>query len=61
LNFDYIVVDPTCSGVGLAEAVSTQGGELILAELRDEKEKIHHSFEKLTSLFAHIEKKILIG
>lgn len=61
LRFDYVVVDPSCVGAGLSEEVSTQGGELILADLRDESEKIHHSSQKLTSLFAHIEKKILLG
>jgi len=63
LHFDYVVVDPTVVGdrTLLSEEVSSQGGELLIEDLRDPAEKIHHSPEKLTSLFAHIAKKILIG
>jgi uncharacterized cofD-like protein len=63
LHFDYVVVDPTVVGdrTLLGEEVSSRGGELLIEDLRDPAEKIHHSPEKLTSLFAHIAKKILIG
>jgi uncharacterized cofD-like protein len=63
LHFDYVVVDPTVVGdrTLLGEEVSSQGGELLIEDLRDPAEKIHHSPKKLTSLFAHIAKKILIG
>lgn len=63
LHFDYVVVDPSVVGDRnlLSNEVSSQGGELVIEDLRDEVEKIHHSPRKLTSLFAHIAKKILIG
>lgn len=63
LRFDFVVVDPSVVGdrTVLKDEVSTQGGELLVEDLRDQQEKIHHSPEKLTSLFAHIARKILIG
>lgn len=63
LNFDYVVVDGSAAGDPsiLSNEVSSQGGELLVADLRDSSEKIHHSPEKLASVFSHIAEKILIG
>ena len=63
LHFDFVVVDPSVVGdkLALSKEVSSQGGELLVEDLRDSLEKIHHNPEKLTSLFVHIAKKILIG
>jgi uncharacterized cofD-like protein len=63
LRFDYVVVDPSVleNKSALSMEVSSQGGELLIEDLRSSTEKIHHNPEKLASLFAHIAKKILIG
>ncbi len=63
LRFDYVVVDPSVVGdqSTLSSEVSSQGGELLVVDLRDSSEKIHHSPKKLASLFTHIAEKILIG
>jgi uncharacterized cofD-like protein len=63
LHFDFVAVDPSVLSADhqLEKEVSTQGGELIVADLRDSEEKIHHNPKKLTSLFAHIAEKILLG
>jgi uncharacterized cofD-like protein len=63
LHFDYVVVDPSVVGdqSTLSSEVSSQGGELLVVDLRDSSEKIHHSPKKLASLFTHIAEKILIG
>ena len=63
LHFDYVVVDVSAAGDQsiLSSEVSSQGGELLILDVRDSSEKIHHSPEKLASLFSHIAEKILIG
>lgn len=63
LRFDYVVVDPSVVGdqSTLSSEVSSQGGELLVVDLRDSSEKIHHSPKKLASLFTRIAEKILIG
>jgi uncharacterized cofD-like protein len=63
LNFDYVVADESLisQGNGIADLLSSTGGELVVADLRDRDELIHHSPKKLTSLFAHIARQTLLG
>jgi len=63
LNFDYVVADESLISRGdeIADHLSSTGGELVVADLRDRTELIHHSPKKLTSLFAHIASKTLLG
>jgi uncharacterized cofD-like protein len=63
LNFDYVVADESLisQGNGIADHLSSTGGELVVADLRDRDELIHHSPKKLTSLFAHIARQTLLG
>jgi len=63
LNFDYVVADESLisRGDGIADHLSSTGGELVVADLRDSTELIHHSPKKLTSLFAHIARQSLLG
>jgi|UniRef100_UPI0040493BA0 uncharacterized cofD-like protein len=63
LKFDYLIADSSLDiRVGEAEEnLSSTGGELVVADLRDNATQIHHSSKKLTPLLAHIASKTLIG
>jgi uncharacterized cofD-like protein len=66
LSFDFVVADSSIALDSeatklLREKVSTQGGELIVQDLRLESSGNHHDTKKLTSLFAHIAEKTLVG
>ena len=66
LTFDFIVADSSIvldpqAGQLLRDKVSTQGGELIVQDLRLESSGNHHDTKKLSSLFAHIAEKSLVG
>lgn len=63
LRFDYVVADESQVGEGdqIAQHLSSSGGELVVADLRDGAALIHHSPKKLTSLFAHMASKTLLG
>lgn len=66
LNFNYVVADTSLvedveSAALLREKVSTQGGELLVQDLRLAGQAIHHDTKKLASLFAHIAEKTLVG
>jgi uncharacterized cofD-like protein len=56
LRFDLIVADESVvSGSDqLQRHLSSTGGELLIADLRDQRSLVHHDPKKLTSLFAHI-------
>jgi len=56
LKFDLIVADESvvAGSDQLERYLSSTGGELIVADLRDENSLIHHDVKKLASLFAHI-------
>lgn len=66
LVFDFVVADSSLisdpeAADKLQDQVSTQGGELIVQDLRRVGSDIHHDTKKLTSLFAHIAQKTLVG
>ena len=63
LAFDYVISDETLIRQGdlISDHLSSTGGELLVADLRDETNLIHHSSKKLTSLFAHIAGQTLLG
>ncbi len=56
LRFDLIVADQSvvAGSDQLQRHLSSTGGELIVADLRDARSLVHHDSKKLTSLFAHI-------
>jgi uncharacterized cofD-like protein len=56
LKFDLIVADESlvAGSDQLQRYLSSTGGELLVADLRDSRSPIHHDSGKLTSLFAHI-------
>lgn len=66
LSFDFVVagtslIEDSQSATLLREKVSTQGGELLVRDLRLADQIIHHDTKKLASLFAHIAEKTLVG
>lgn len=66
LSFDFVVADSAIvldsqAAKLLGDKVSTQGGELIVLDLRLESSGNHHDTKKLTRLFAHIAEKTLVG
>lgn len=66
LAFDYVLADSsllekTDSASRLREKVSTQGGELLVQDLRLAGQPIHHDTKKLASLFAYIAQQTLVG
>ena len=66
LHFDYVIADSSMIEVGntaeiLREKVSTQGGELLAADLRSAANRTHHDPKKLALLFSHIVGKSLVG
>ena len=66
LSFDFVVADSSIvldsqAAKLLGDKVSTQGGELIVQDLRLVASGNHHDTKKLTSLFAHIAEKTLVG
>jgi uncharacterized cofD-like protein len=66
LHFDYVIADSSTVAVSgkaeiLRQKVSTQGGELLLADLRSETNSSHHDPKKLALLFSHIVGKSLVG
>lgn len=62
LHFDVVIADQSSLGQQeLRSHLSTQGSELLVADLRDDRELLHHDVKKLASLFAHIEREILVG
>jgi 2-phospho-L-lactate transferase/gluconeogenesis factor (CofD/UPF0052 family) len=56
LRFDLIVADQSvvAGSDQLQRHLSSTGGELLVADLRDQRSLVHHDAKKLTSLFAHI-------
>ena len=56
LRFDLIVADQSvvAGSDQLQRHLSSTGGELLIADLRDHRSLVHHDPKKLTSLFAHI-------
>jgi uncharacterized cofD-like protein len=62
LKFDLVVIDEHSTGrTELAEYLSTQGSELLAADLRSSASPVHHDVEKLGRLFSHIHSEILVG
>ena len=66
LHFDYVIADSSTVDVSgkaeiLRQKVSTQGGELLLSDLRSESNSSHHDPKKLALLFSHIVGKSLVG
>ena len=63
LLFDYVIADEShlSEGGEIKVDLSSTGGELLIADLRDSASVVHHSYKKLTSLFAHIASKSLLG
>jgi 2-phospho-L-lactate transferase/gluconeogenesis factor (CofD/UPF0052 family) len=66
LSFDFVVADPSlvlepAAAQLLKEKVSTQGGELLVQDLRLDATANHHDTKKLASLFAHIAGQTLVG
>jgi 2-phospho-L-lactate transferase/gluconeogenesis factor (CofD/UPF0052 family) len=63
LHFDYLIADESLDlqGEEMQKHLSSSGGELLAADLRDNTRLIHHSSKKLTPLFAHIASKTLLG
>ena len=63
LRFDYLIADESLDlqGIEMQKHLSSTGGELLAADLRDNATIIHHSSKKLTSLFAHIASETLLG
>jgi uncharacterized cofD-like protein len=66
LHFDYVIADSSTVAVSgkaeiLRQKVSTQGGELLLSDLRSETNSSHHDPKKLALLFSHIVGKSLVG
>ena len=66
LSFDFVVADSSIvldsqAAKLLGDKVSTQGGELIVQDLRLVASGNHHDTKKLTSLFAYIAEKTLVG
>ena len=66
LRFNYVVADQSSVVDSIVAAelslkVSTQGGELLVADLRSDKSRIHHDPKKLALLFSHIVGKTLVG
>jgi uncharacterized cofD-like protein len=66
LHFDYVIADSSTVDVSgkaeiLRQKVSTQGGELLLSDLRSETNSSHHDPKKLALLFSHIVGKSLVG
>ena len=63
LRFDYLIADESLDlqGDKIHNHLSSTGGELLVADLRDNATLIHHSSKKLTSLFAHIASETLLG
>lgn len=56
LKFDLIVADQSvvAGSDQLERYLSSTGGELIVADLREQSSIVHHDVKKLASLFAHI-------
>ncbi len=62
LRFDCIVIDGSDAGESeLRKYLSTTGSELVVADLRNADEHLHHDVQKLGRLFAHIGSEILVG
>jgi uncharacterized cofD-like protein len=62
LHFDIVVVDQSSRDVHeLQTHLSTQGSELIVADLRSSDEPLHHDAKKLGALFIHILTRKLVG
>jgi len=62
IHFDCIVIDSSDTGQGeLRDYLSTIGSELVVADLRNSEDNLHHDVNKLGRLFAHIGAEILVG
>ena len=62
LHFDYVVLDTHSDGADeLGSYLSTQGSELLRADLRSPEHPLHHDTKKLGQLFAHIALEKLVG
>ncbi len=56
LELDYAIADPSiiASSAKLQAMVAKCGGELVISDVAQAKNPLHHDPEKLSSLFAHI-------
>ena len=62
LHFEIVIVDQSLKGVKeLGAHLSTRGSELIIADLRNTAEPLHHDVKKLGALFTHILTKKMVG
>jgi uncharacterized cofD-like protein len=62
LAFDCVIIDSSADGQDeLLNHLSTQGSELVVADLRSTGAPLHHDVKKLGQLFAHIDREILVG
>lgn len=62
LHFDCVVLDTHSDGADELESyLSTQGSELLRADLRSPEHPLHHDTKKLGQLFAHIALEKLVG
>jgi len=66
LHFDYVIADQSTVEIGekaeiLRQKVSTQGGELLVSDLRSDFNRTHHDPKILALLFSLIVEKSLIG
>ena len=63
LRFDLIVADQSvvAGSDQLQRHLSSTGGELIVADLRDQSSLVHHDVKKLISALSHIMGKSLVG
>jgi len=62
LNFDLVIVDQSSDGISeLQDHLSTQGSELLIADLRSNESPLHHDVKKLGQIFSHIDGKKLVG
>jgi uncharacterized cofD-like protein len=62
LRFDYIIADESLVGKRdeFEKYLSSTGGELVVADLRDDRALIHHDPRKLTSLLTHMAREMLV-
>jgi uncharacterized cofD-like protein len=62
LHFDYLIADESLDlrGDEMEEHLSSTGGELVVADLRDDRALIHHDPRKLTSLLTHMAREMLV-
>lgn len=62
IHFEIVIVDQSSKGLQeLGSYLSTRGSELIVADLRDASEPLHHDVKKLGALFTHILTRKMVG